>query len=532
MKLFGSKRSGQRSGGKPEKSGTPGGAAGGKKRKLSGTQLGVIILIASILALVGLVIGIYKIMVKPPDVANPPGQTEGKPNTNKVTVINDAGEEEEVEYDVPGSHKPGYYNILIVGTDGDGTRTDTIMIARMDTNDHTVALMSVPRDTLINASYSVPKINSVYGMNGKGEKGIAALRKQLTAILGFDVDGYVMIDLQAFMETVELIGGVTFNVPQRMYYNDPTQDLYIDLQKGEQTLNGKQAMGLVRFRSYAEGDIKRTEVQQNFMKALAKQCLTFGNITKIKPMIDIFIEYVDTDLTLGNMVYFAQELLNCDFENMKTYTLPGRGGVMINGGDHYALYPSQVLEIVNESFNPYDTDIPLSNLHIRTAGSSGGSSSGSSSKPSKPSTSNTNKPTTPSDSDDTPAETPGDTGTTTPDGGATTTPGTDGTDTNQPTTPAQPNDGPNGADLLDPTAPDGSTTTPDNGGAGGTTTPGNGGTGGTTTPGNDGTGGSTNPGTGGTGGATTPPANPDNGGNTTIPPVQTPQTDTPEIPAA
>lgn len=507
MKLFGGKRNSQRSGGKSVQSGKS-----GNKSMLSGTQKGVIILVASILMLAGLIFAIYKIMVKPPDVVTPPGKEEttaGKKPTNKVTVINDDGEEEDVEYELPGSHKPGYYNILIVGTDDDGTRTDTIMIARMDTNDHTVALMSVPRDTLINASYAVPKINSVYGMNGKGEKGIAALRKQLTAILGFDVDGYVMVDLDAFVETIDLIGGVSFDVPRRMYYNDPTQNLYIDLQAGVQTLNGKQAMGLVRFRSYPEGDIKRTEVQQNFMKAVAKQCLKIGNITKIKPLIDIFAEYVDTDLTLGNMVYFAQELLKCDFENMKTYTLPGRGGVMIHGGDHYALFPSEVLKIVNESFNPYDTDIPLSNLHIRTAGG-GTSSSGSSSssKPSKPSGGTTTTPTAPTTPDDSGTDTSGETGTTNP-GGDNTKPGTDNAGTEQPTTP---NTGSNGSGLLDPTTPDngGTTTpptTPDNGG---TTTP-------PTTPDNS----NNSTGTGGSGSAT---GDSGNTGGTTPPPTQQPQT--------
>ena len=81
----------------------------------------------------------------------------------ETTVDEETGEEIELEVEVPASHKEGFYNILICGTDDDGGRTDTIMIARLDTNDHTVALMSVPRDTLISGNYSVPKINSVYG---------------------------------------------------------------------------------------------------------------------------------------------------------------------------------------------------------------------------------------------------------------------------------------------------------------------------------------------------------------------------------
>ncbi len=144
--------------------------------------------------------------------------------TRVVTVVDeDTGEE--YEYEVPVSKKEGLYNILIVGTDGDGGRTDTIMIASLDTTTHSVALMSIPRDTYINANYSVPKINSAYGAGGMGESGIAALENQLAKMLGFEVDGYVMVDLDGFVEIVDLIGGVEFDVPMNMYYSDPTQDL-------------------------------------------------------------------------------------------------------------------------------------------------------------------------------------------------------------------------------------------------------------------------------------------------------------------
>ncbi len=90
-------------------------------------------------------------------------------------------------------------------------------------------------------------------------------------LLGFPVDGYVLVDLEAFQKTVDLVRGVEFDVPMDMNYEDPSQNLYIHLQKGLQTLDGEQAMGLVRFRKgYATQDIQRTQTQQQFLKALAK----------------------------------------------------------------------------------------------------------------------------------------------------------------------------------------------------------------------------------------------------------------------
>lgn len=362
-------------------------------RRLTGMQRGLILLTLSFLVLVGTVLAVGKLLIKPPDLTpeptifSPPapsGQKEKPSGGSSVTVPepiryeDDGGEEVEFQFERPGSVREGFYNILLIGVDNDGTRTDTIIVARLDANDHTVAMMSIPRDTLINGNYTVPKINSVYGGNGKGEDGVNALKQQIASILGIEVNGYALVDLEAFVELVDLVGGVNFYVPQRMYYTDPTQNLYIDLYEGDQLLDGQHAMQLVRFRSYAEADIKRTAVQQDFLRALAKKCISFESITKLKPMVEIAMDYVQTDLTLGNLLYFAQELMKCDFDKMETFTLPGEG-VWIRGGSYYALYPGQVQEIVNENFNPYDTDIPLSSFHIR-----GGSSSSSAAPSSQP----------------------------------------------------------------------------------------------------------------------------------------------------
>jgi LCP family protein required for cell wall assembly len=365
-----------------------------KWKSLTGTQRGLILLAAAILLLICVIAIVYFAVVKPPDVTNrssgsnslgDASETFNLPST--VTIIKEidpeTGEEVEVEIETPASHKADYYNILIAGTDKDGGRTDTIMIARLDVSNHTVALMSVPRDTLISARYSVPKINSAYGAGGMGESGMETLRTQLARLLGFEVDGYILIDFDAFAEIIELVGdeyngekGIWFDVPQRMYYTDPTQDLYIDLYAGYQHLNADECEQLVRYRyGYANADIGRIAVQQDFVRALANQCLKIGNITKIQSFAEIFSEYVTTDLTVGNMVYFGKELLSCNFDEMETFTLEGEN-VSINGGSYYRLYTNKMLEIVNEYFNPYDVEITAANI---TAPSGSASSSGSTS---------------------------------------------------------------------------------------------------------------------------------------------------------
>lgn len=376
MKLFGNKRGAAHVGNTPDVQNHD------KKRRLTGVQRGVILLVLSVLILCVTVVAVYKSFVKPVEIKQPEPQpvsdteepeeeTFRPPTVTQIeTKVDQAtGEEVEVEVEVPASHREGVYNILVAGTDDDGTRTDTIMIAHLDTIEHSVALLSVPRDTLISGNYSVPKINSVYGGAGKNEKGMEALKRTLASILGFEVDGYALVNLDAFIELVDLVDGVDFDVPMRMYYSDPTQDLYIDLQAGMQHLNGEQAMGLVRFRKgYATQDIQRTQTQQAFLKALAKKYLSVTTLSKLGELADIFYENVLTDLTVGNIAYFGQELLKCNFDEMYTHTLEGEA-VDVKGASCYALYLNKTLEVVNEYFNPYDTDITSANVSIRTPSS-------------------------------------------------------------------------------------------------------------------------------------------------------------------
>lgn len=364
MKLFGSRRR----------------AAYAKKSARPAKRHVGLIVAAIFLLLCGGVAAAWTAFVRPverPAVSQPettPAQTEAAAQSEDTLIYvtpqpeeqtqPDEPEEETVETEQPKALKDGVYNILICGTDEDGTRTDTIIVAHLDANTHTVALLSIPRDTPVYSGSGLMKINSVYG--GAGDSGMERLCSRLNELLGFPMDGYVLVDLTAFQKTVELVGGVEFDVPQDMYYSDPTQNLYIDLKAGRQTLNGEQAMGLVRYRKgYASQDIQRTKVQQEFLRALAKQCLSVSSLTKIKEFADIFSTYVTTDLSVGNMLYFAQALMQCDFDAMKTYTLEGEGA-MINGVSYYPLYAGKLVSVVNEAFNPYDAPVTLDTVNVIT----------------------------------------------------------------------------------------------------------------------------------------------------------------------
>ncbi len=333
------------------------------------------VVLCALILVLGAGFAVYKISVRP--IARPAQQTQNANPTQTPEISDestdktqqpeeaDTDAEETVETVQPSSFREGVYNILICGTDGDGYRTDTIMIAHMDVSTHETALMSIPRDTAVETqSGGLMKINSVYA--GGGENGVQRLRERLNTLLGFPVDGYFLVDLEAFEKAVDLLGGVWFDVPQDMYYDDPSQDLHIDLKAGYQLLDGKSAMGLVRYRKgYASQDIQRTHVQQEFLRALAKQCMSLKSLSKLGELAAVFTEYVQTDLSLGNMLYFAKELMQCDLDEMQSCTVEGEGA-MINGISYYPLYDWSILQLVNAYFNPYDTPITADNIYVVT----------------------------------------------------------------------------------------------------------------------------------------------------------------------
>ena len=281
---------------------------------------------------------------------------------------------------VSGERKEGVYTFLLVGTDMDDGNTDTIMVATYDTVNQDVSIMSIPRDTMINASWDIKKINSVYSRYADG---IGALKTQISRLIGFTPDFYVKVELSMFVELVDLVGGVEFYVPQDMDYDDDWQDLHIHLKEGLQVLDGESAMELVRFRRYAEGDIKRVQVQQDFMKALIKECLSLEHWGKIKAYIDLAMENVETDLEFGSIVWFAAQALGLNgggalaMDNVYTCTLPANyyasawSRATSQEQSYVTIYPNQVVELVNERFNPYLQNVTTSMLDAMSILSNG-----------------------------------------------------------------------------------------------------------------------------------------------------------------
>lgn len=227
--------------------------------------------------------------------------------------------------------------ILGVSTDLDSELTDTIMVASYNPNTQKANLLSIPRDTYTgkykSKATASQKINALYNLNKSPEKTLAAVND----ITGLDIQYYVVIRTEALIKLVDAIGGVEFNVPIDMKYDDPTQDLHIDLKAGLQKLDGDKAEQLLRFRhsnykngvmttypsEYGNDDFGRMRTQRDFIVVTLKQTLKPGNIFKIGEILEIANENVETNLELSYVKDYIPYAVEFNTDNMQTAALPG-----------------------------------------------------------------------------------------------------------------------------------------------------------------------------------------------------------------
>jgi len=237
---------------------------------------------------------------------------------------------------------PDFTSFIILGTDG-GLRSDVIMVGVFNSETKQLDLVSVPRDTLVEISkegYDFLTEKKKYAPKGKhkineiqhhaGEEyGVSVAVNEVEILLGIkgspdrQIKYYVTFGFEAFRNIIDEMGGVEFDVPRRMYYADPFQNLSINLQPGLQMLNGSDAEGLVRFRQYVQGDLQRVEVQQDFMKAWIAQLLDNDNLLdKLKTLYGIYTAYVDTNVDVSDIVRYYIYVNDLDIGAIRTHTLP------------------------------------------------------------------------------------------------------------------------------------------------------------------------------------------------------------------
>ena len=224
--------------------------------------------------------------------------------------------------------------VLGISTDQENVElTDTIMVASYNPNTQKATLLSIPRDTYIGKNTArataYEKINTLYGRKHRPDETLEAINE----ITGLDIQYYVVVKTEALIKLVDVIGGVTFNVPIDMDYDDKTQNLHIHLKKGEQKLDGNKAEQLVRFRhnnngssypaEYGDNDLGRMRTQREFIMQVIKQTAKPENIFKLGEILEVAEEYVITNIDFNVAKDYIPYVVEFSTENMLTETLPG-----------------------------------------------------------------------------------------------------------------------------------------------------------------------------------------------------------------
>lgn len=227
----------------------------------------------------------------------------------------------------------GRINVLLLGIseDLDSRLTDTIILCSYNPQKQTASMLSIPRDTFVgknkNNAKGSDKINSLYS------KGINKTIKAVENLTDINIDYYIVVNTRALIEIVDIIGGVEFNVPIDMDYDDPTQDLHIHLSKGMQKIDGEKAEQLLRFRhnndnttypeEYGGNDYGRMRTQREFITETLKQSMSIKNLPKIREIVNTIFENIETDLNIDDIKPYIPKAVNFDLNSVISEQLPG-----------------------------------------------------------------------------------------------------------------------------------------------------------------------------------------------------------------
>ena len=274
-------------------------------------------------------------------------------------VVNGAGRRE------------GVFTLFIGATDEDEIRTESMMVLVFDTEKHRADLINIPRDTLVDCERTGAgrKINAAYA------SGVDEMLDEVSTVIGFRPDKYVVANFDGIAEIVDVIGGVDYDVPFDMSYHDASQDLSIEFKKGYQHLDGEEVVEYLRWRhnddgtGYDDGDIGRVTKLQDFLVTVGSAVLSPANVLKIPSIAAAVSNNVETDLTTSQILWLGMQGMKMDMqEDISMQTLIG-DSAMVNFGDNiwvYILDEDMVIDQINETFNPYIRSLTEEDFSIVT----------------------------------------------------------------------------------------------------------------------------------------------------------------------
>ncbi len=291
----------------------------------------IIIFLASFLIFISIFGGGYLYLNKAEARLQDPGFNDIIDNPDNVDLI------------PPESDNQKVINTLVMGVDE--ARSDTMIVVRYNKDTHQIAMISIPRDTRVDIpGYGYTKINAAVGK----KEGAALAMKTVSNFLDIPIHHYIKVDFKGVVKIVDIMGGIKMNVPIKMDYDDPAQDLHIHIPKGTQVLDGKNALHFLRFRSgYPDQDLGRIKAQQEFAKAFVKKLTSPANILKAGSLINTIIENTKTNLEQEDIALYVKDINQIDMDQIKMYTVPGDGKT-VNGVAYFIHEEAKLRETMEQ----------------------------------------------------------------------------------------------------------------------------------------------------------------------------------------
>ena len=252
--------------------------------------------------------------------------------------------------------------------------TDTIMVCSYDPKTQQASMLSVPRDTFIGKDKE--KARASDKINSRYQLGVDKTLLAINRVTGMEIPYYLVVDTDALVKLVDAMGGVEFDVPIDMDYDDESQDLYIHLKAGKQKLNGDQAEQVLRFRhnnngttypqEYGEQDLGRMRTQREFLQTAFKQFFTLSNLFNINKFIDIAESSIETNLDFKTLKDYVPYALDFNTEDLVTDMLPGTPE-LCNKVWVYIVNKKQATEVVTTLFGEEAIKTPIQDGAAKTS---------------------------------------------------------------------------------------------------------------------------------------------------------------------
>ena len=278
---------------------------------------------------------------------------------------------------IPVDMEKGKLNVLVLGVDADGLRTDAMMLVSYDMKQTQANIMSIPRDTQIKVKDRgvTRKINEIHAMHDKNNDMLGPMGsvKAVTALTGIPIHYYIEFNFNAIDEITDVLGPIEFDVPdvegdgRGMNYDDPAQDLHIHLKPGLQKLKGNQVQQFLRYRKSNSGggdgsDTKRVERQQEFIRAMVDQKVNLSLIAKMPSIYSKMKKNIKTNFSTGDIIKYSKYLNGLTSENVMTHNLPGESK-KTGSGWYYVCDLQATAELMSSTFG-YNEESPTNIIYI------------------------------------------------------------------------------------------------------------------------------------------------------------------------